>query len=316
MNLSTISKLQLQKRGGHLHLFSQIFAKLKNTKEIFTVILIHMWPSEHKLSFCRCQLSVSSILCWMKIRLLNFILKVRGIGNTVYYKLKGYRVKALSKTQCVCKSNMGVSRFVWFHNNIVIIDACEWPLINHAKLFIINLKAILSQNVFYRSHFKPYMSQVIVFMSAVMNEFLHANLQLSKKQTWLTSIKTELFVQTFCSEGHVWLKTAEKRRLNDWRIAKIVKESVKLQMTNSVNQGYLFQDVQCALYNRHHWNFIHRMQIWQTTRSVPGTSCMKVRLVMPRCFVLTIFPWKILLRGRSSLFYFAMPTSFWVPECH
>ena len=59
-----------------------------------------------------------------------------------------------------------------------------------------------------------------------------------------------------------------------------------------------------------------RMQIWRTTRSAPGTSCMKVRLVRPRCFVLTIFPRKILLRGRSSLFYFAMPTSFLVPECH
>ena len=154
------------------------------------------------------------------------------------------------------------------------------------------------------------MSQVIVFMSAVMNEFLHSNLQLSKKQTWLTSIKTELFVQTFCSEGRAWLKTAEKRRLNDRRIAKIVKDSVKLQMTNSVNQGYLFQDVQCAraLYNRHHWNFTHQMQIWRTTRLVPGTSCMKVTLVRPRCFVLTIFPWKILLCGRSSLFYFAMLT--------
>ena len=31
---------------------------------------------------------------------------------------------------------------------------------------------------------------------------------------------------------------------------------------------------------------IHRMQIWRTTRQAPGTSCMKVRLVWPRCFVL------------------------------
>ena len=61
---------------------------------------------------------------------------------------------------------------------------------------------------------------------------------------------------------------------------------------------------------------IHRMQIWRTTRSAPGTSCMKVRLVRPQCFVLTIcFPWKVLLRERSSLFYFAMPTSFCVLEC-
>ena len=36
--------------------------------------------------------------------------------------------------------------------------------------------------------------------------------------------------------------------------------------------------------------FIHRMQIWRTTRSSPGTSCMKVRLVRPRCFVLTMLP--------------------------
>ena len=28
------------------------------------------------------------------------------------------------------------------------------------------------------------------------------------------------------------------------------------------------------------------------------------------------FPWEVLLRGRSSLFYFAMPTSFCVVECH
>ena len=46
----------------------------------------------------------------------------------------------------------------------------------------------------------------------------------------------------------------------------------------------------------------------------PG-RVMKVRLVRPRCFVLTILPWKVLLRGRASLFYFAMPTSFCVLEC-
>ena len=37
---------------------------------------------------------------------------------------------------------------------------------------------------------------------------------------------------------------------------------------------------------------IHRMQIWRTTQSAPGTSCMKVRLVSPWCFVLTILPLK------------------------
>ena len=31
---------------------------------------------------------------------------------------------------------------------------------------------------------------------------------------------------------------------------------------------------------------IHRMHIWRTTRQAPGTSCMKVRLVWPRCFAL------------------------------
>ena len=33
---------------------------------------------------------------------------------------------------------------------------------------------------------------------------------------------------------------------------------------------------------------IHRMQIWRITRSAPGTSHMKSRLVRPQCFVLTI----------------------------
>ena len=38
---------------------------------------------------------------------------------------------------------------------------------------------------------------------------------------------------------------------------------------------------------------IHRMQIWRTTRSAPGTS-MKVRLVRPGCSVLTMLPLKSL----------------------
>ena len=33
---------------------------------------------------------------------------------------------------------------------------------------------------------------------------------------------------------------------------------------------------------------IHRMQIWRTARLLPGTSCMKARLVRLRCFVLTM----------------------------
>ena len=75
----------------------------------------------------------------------------------------------------------------------------------------------------------------------------------------------------------------------------------------------------CYILNASIWwkkKFIHRKQIWRTTRSLCGTSCMKVRLVRPLCFVWQCFPWKVLLRGWSSLFYFAMPTSFWVPECH
>ena len=56
---------------------------------------------------------------------------------------------------------------------------------------------------------------------------------------------------------------------------------------------------------------IHRMQIWRTTPSAPGTSSMKVRLVRPRCFVFTMLPLKSLASSRwSSLVYFAMPTSF------
>ena len=35
-------------------------------------------------------------------------------------------------------------------------------------------------------------------------------------------------------------------------------------------------------------NGIHPMQIWRTTPSSPGTSCMKARLVGPRCFALTM----------------------------
>ena len=58
------------------------------------------------------------------------------------------------------------------------------------------------------------------------------------------------------------------------------------------------------------------MQIWRTTRSSPGTSreseaseasvfCFDNASPEKSCFV----------RGRASLFYFAMPTSFCVLEC-
>ena len=52
---------------------------------------------------------------------------------------------------------------------------------------------------------------------------------------------------------------------------------------------------------------IHRMQIWQITRSSPGTSCMKVRLVRPQCFVLTVLPHKSLASWTvlSVLFRYA-----------
>ena len=40
------------------------------------------------------------------------------------------------------------------------------------------------------------------------------------------------------------------------------------------------------------YGIIHRMEIRQTTRSAPGTSSMKVRLVRPWCFVLTMLPLK------------------------
>ena len=61
---------------------------------------------------------------------------------------------------------------------------------------------------------------------------------------------------------------------------------------------------------------IHRMQIWRTTRSAPGTSRMKARLVRLWCFVLTM----LFQRNLASLsiwsLCFALCTHFCVPECH
>ena len=61
---------------------------------------------------------------------------------------------------------------------------------------------------------------------------------------------------------------------------------------------------------------IHRMQIWRTTRSAPGTSRMKARLVRLWCFVLTM----LFQQSLSSLsiwsLCFAFFTRFCVPECH
>ena len=54
-------------------------------------------------------------------------------------------------------------------------------------------------------------------------------------------------------------------------------------------------------------SYIHRMQIWRATRLAPGTSCMKVRLVRPLCFVLTMLPLKSLTSWtvQSVLFRYA-----------
>ena len=58
------------------------------------------------------------------------------------------------------------------------------------------------------------------------------------------------------------------------------------------------------------------MQIWRTTRSAPGTSLMKARLVGLWCFVLTMFPqrrlasssiWSVLFRCGYELLCFWTP---------
>jgi len=46
---------------------------------------------------------------------------------------------------------------------------------------------------------------------------------------------------------------------------------------------------------------IHRMQIWRTTRSAPGTSCIKARLVRLLVFVLTILPQKSLASSSMHM---------------
>ena len=53
---------------------------------------------------------------------------------------------------------------------------------------------------------------------------------------------------------------------------------------------------------------IHRMQIWWTTRSAPGTSRMKARLVR----LDNASPEKVLIWSLC----FALSTRFCVPECH
>ena len=58
---------------------------------------------------------------------------------------------------------------------------------------------------------------------------------------------------------------------------------------------------------------IYPMQVWRTTPSSPGTSCMIARLIGPQCYVLTSFLRKVLLSSRSRLVHFAMSTSM-APE--
>ena len=60
---------------------------------------------------------------------------------------------------------------------------------------------------------------------------------------------------------------------------------------NNVRRKSLFQQ---HLPIVHSGNSIHRMQIWRTTRSSPGTSYMKARLVSLQCFVLKVLPQKAL----------------------
>ena len=62
--------------------------------------------------------------------------------------------------------------------------------------------------------------------------------------------------------------------------------------------------------------FIHRMQIWRTTRSSPGTSRMKARLAGLRCFGLTMLFQKSLASLSIWSLCFVLPTRFCVPECH
>ena len=61
---------------------------------------------------------------------------------------------------------------------------------------------------------------------------------------------------------------------------------------------------------------IHRMQIWRSTRSAPGTSRMEARLVRLWCFVLTMFYQKSLASLSIWSLCFVLPTRFCVPECH
>ena len=55
---------------------------------------------------------------------------------------------------------------------------------------------------------------------------------------------------------------------------------------------------------------IHRMQIWWTTRSSPGTSYMKARLVSLQCFILKVLPQKTLALSSLGSVLFHCPYEF------
>ena len=65
-----------------------------------------------------------------------------------------------------------------------------------------------------------------------------------------------------------------------------------------------------------HSCLIHRMQIWRTTRSAPGTSGMKARLVRLWCFVLTMLFQRSLASLSIWSLCFVLSTRFCVSECH
>ena len=58
------------------------------------------------------------------------------------------------------------------------------------------------------------------------------------------------------------------------------------------------------------------MQIWRTTRSPPGTSCMKARLVWPLCFAFAMLPQKSLASSSIWSVSFRPGCEFCVSECH
>ena len=61
--------------------------------------------------------------------------------------------------------------------------------------------------------------------------------------------------------------------------------------------------------------FQARMQIWRTTRSSPGTSDLKARLVSLRCFVLKILPQKTLALSSICSVLFRCAYELLYSEC-